>query len=56
MYRDSRYPAGMWATNMGYPAVVWFLTPVRLAECRDLRKVIAGVIQGEELLRARRML
>jgi hypothetical protein len=34
---------------MGYPAVVYVLTPVRLAECRDLRKVIAGVIQGDAL-------
>ena len=35
---------------MGCPAVVSVLTPVRLAECRDLRKGIAGVIQGEALL------
>jgi hypothetical protein len=34
---------------MGCPAVVSVLTPVRLAECRDLRKVVAGVIQGDAL-------
>jgi hypothetical protein len=32
---------------MGCPAVVSLLTAVRLAEWCDLRKVIAGVIQGE---------
>jgi hypothetical protein len=35
---------------MGCPAVVSVLTPARLAEGCDLRKVIAGVIQGEALL------
>ena len=29
--------------------MVSVLTPARLAECRDLRKGIAGVIQGEVL-------
>jgi hypothetical protein len=34
---------------MGCPAVGWFLTAVRLADCRDMRKVKAGVVQGEAL-------
>jgi hypothetical protein len=34
---------------MGCPAVVSVLMAVRLADCRDMRKVIAGVIQGEAL-------
>jgi hypothetical protein len=32
---------------MGCPAVVSVLMAVRLADCRDMRKVIAGVIQGD---------
>jgi len=34
---------------MGCPAVVSVLMAVRLADCRDMRKVIAGVIQGDAL-------
>jgi hypothetical protein len=34
---------------MGCPAVVSVLMAVRLADCRDMRKVIAGVVQGEVL-------
>jgi hypothetical protein len=34
---------------MGCPAVVSVLMAVRLADCRDMRKVNAGLVQGDVL-------